>query len=471
MADKKTTPASGSRGRRRRAGAGTDASAQASAPAKVAAAAPIKANEGASAQMDTGAPAPTGTDAAAPADTSAPSKTDAFSSAKTERGAAAKTSRGAAAETGRGAAAKTGRGAAMKTGRGVATKTVGAAASQAGGDRTQSRSGRSGLVVALISLLLLAVVSVPGAYLIIELRSGQRHHDARLQSLVTSLERLEGVVGALDERSDLLNTRTARLNEQVAAVLKDFSGLRWQRDGSMAWRLAEVRQLVLIASRQLSLQADPETALVALQAADRRLMEMNDPALLSAREQVIADINRLRATPVPDYAGLTLLLHGLAEQAEQLPLRRVTSAPRPLIDTTTDQVAPQGGWQRFVSALREEFRDLVQVTRVTDDTVMTLPGESYFLYHNLRLQLEAARLAALLKDQAQFRASIQTASNWLGRYFDGDDARVEAALRALRQAAAVELDVVLPSLDGSLRALQAYSLERSDNTEGGGADL
>jgi uroporphyrin-3 C-methyltransferase len=85
---------------------------------------------------------------------------------------------------------------------------------------------------------------------------------------------------------------------------------------------------------------------------------------------------------------------------------------------------------------------------------MLPPEREYFLRENLRLQLAAARLALLRTDQAQYRAALQTAQQWLARYFDRQNAGVQQLLGRLQELAAVDIAPVMPDVSASLRLLR-----------------
>ena len=86
---------------------------------------------------------------------------------------------------------------------------------------------------------------------------------------------------------------------------------------------------------------------------------------------------------------------------------------------------------------------------------MLAPESQFFLYENLKLHLEAARLAVARNDTALFRENLDTANDWLGRYFEPGDATAGALRSAIAEMKDVDLRPALPDLSQSLRALQA----------------
>ena len=82
------------------------------------------------------------------------------------------------------------------------------------------------------------------------------------------------------------------------------------------------------------------------------------------------------------------------------------------------------------------------------------PEQRYFLYQNLRLQLESARLALLNADTDSFQHSLKTAITWLEHYFTGDER--DAMLETLNSLAEQNIDVSIPDISGSLNWLEEY---------------
>jgi len=85
------------------------------------------------------------------------------------------------------------------------------------------------------------------------------------------------------------------------------------------------------------------------------------------------------------------------------------------------------------------------------------PKESFFLYQNLQLQLETARLAAMRHDEASFTASLKTARSWLDKYFDSESTDVTAFAASLEGLSGLDIDPPLPDISSALTALRAHT--------------
>jgi len=90
----------------------------------------------------------------------------------------------------------------------------------------------------------------------------------------------------------------------------------------------------------------------------------------------------------------------------------------------------------------------------TGEAAVLAPEQRYFLYQNLRLQLESARLALLNADNNSFQHSLKTAITWLDQYFTGEER--DAMLASLNSLAEQKIDVSIPDISGSLNWLEEY---------------
>ena len=263
--------------------------------------------------------------------------------------------------------------------------------------------------------------------------------------------------------------RQAGIDEQLAGILRNLNSLHRQRGGDTGWQLAEVGYLFRIASLRLALAKDADAAQAILLSADARLREIPDPALVSVREQLVGDINRLKSAARTDISGVALALGDLAEQADQLPLNLGPFAEEARLPDPAS-VDMENRWQRLVRSLWQELKSLLVISRKDSNSVALLaPRERFFLRHNLRLQLEAARLAVLMRDAEQLRDSAGACRNWLEEFFDTEDNSVRSAREILENAAALELDDPVPSIDATLTAFDEYMTRRGGVVAGGAA--
>ena len=153
--------------------------------------------------------------------------------------------------------------------------------------------------------------------------------------------------------------------------------------------------MLAIASQQLQLAGNVRAALLALQLAEARLARADRPQFLPVRRALARDIERLKALPALDVAGMSARIDGLVAGGgfAAARLRRAQRAP----GRRQGGCRRQGGfWSRLGSEVWGEVRQLVVVRQVgSNEPPLLPPPQAYFLRENLRLRLLNARLSLL----------------------------------------------------------------------------
>src|SRR4051812_48856361 len=114
-----------------------------------------------------------------------------------------------------------------------------------------------------------------------------------------------------------LEGRFAESQSQQLALEALYQDLSRNRD---EWQLAEIEQVLAIASQQLQLAGNVRAALLALQLAEARLARTDRPRFVPIRGALTRDIERLRALPAVDFAAMTSRLDTLIAGIDALPL-------------------------------------------------------------------------------------------------------------------------------------------------------
>jgi uroporphyrin-3 C-methyltransferase len=251
----------------------------------------------------------------------------------------------------------------------------------------------------------------------------------------------------LAEENLRLQEREAELRAAVADVHR-----RVGRSGTQ-WMIAETEYLLRIASHRLMLARDPLTAQAALQLADQRLRDTQDPGWAGVREQIARDIASLDAFEAPDIAGLSARLAALVEQVPQLSIARATIGPQRTLPERGSRDPEDRSWDTLLDDLWSGFKDSVRI-RERDQPVaaMLAPEQQFFLYENLKLHLESARLGLARGDQALFDGNLTSAQQWLADYFQ-DDPVAGAISDTLEDMRGIDIRPPMPDISQSLRAL------------------
>src|SRR5947208_15318450 len=110
-----------------------------------------------------------------------------------------------------------------------------------------------------------------------------------------------------------LDARLAEWQSQQLALEALYQDLSRNRD---EWQLAEIEQVLAIASQQLQLARNVRAALLALQLADAPLSRNDRPQFVPIRRALARDIERLRALPAIDFPGMALRIDTLVPSGD-----------------------------------------------------------------------------------------------------------------------------------------------------------
>jgi uncharacterized protein HemX/uroporphyrinogen-III synthase len=262
-----------------------------------------------------------------------------------------------------------------------------------------------------------------------------------------------------DTRAKLvqLETRLAESQSQQLALEALYQELSRNRD---EWQLAEIEQVLAIASQQLQLAGNVRAALLALQLAEQRLARADRPQFVPIRRALARDIDRLKTLPTLDLGGMSMRIDNLAAQVDTLPLAFDERAERspPAKEAAADE---RGFWSRLSAEVWNELRQLVVVRQVGNaEPPLLPPSQAYFVRENLRLRLLSARLSLLARDEAGYREDLRRAQLWIQRYFDPRSKQTAAALNQLKQLSSTTVSFELPSITESLEAVRGYKSRR-----------
>jgi len=282
-------------------------------------------------------------------------------------------------------------------------------------------------------------------------------HDARMLA-----QQAQDSTREIQTRLGQIESSIAGLQSQKAGLERLYQDLTRNRD---ELQLAEVEQVLSIASQQLQLSGNVHAALLALQSADKQLARAGNPQYLPIRKAIAHDIEQLKAVPALDVPGLSLRIDEVVAAVGGLPLAYDERAAAPKAPAGAAASATETALARLGAEVWRELRKLVVVRKVeSPEPPLLPPSQTYFLRENLRLRLLNARLSLLIRDQAGYRGDLQAAQTWVQQYFDTRSKRVAGVLSQLEQLSSVSLDIQVPSISGSLEAVRAFRAR----SEGGG---
>ena len=266
-----------------------------------------------------------------------------------------------------------------------------------------------------------------------ELRAQQQQLEAQIHRQVQ----------AMQSRQDELAAYLEVMRQQNQHLRKD-------------WLILEAEYLIQMANHRLLFERDVSTASAALHAADMRLRETGDPAVLAVRKVIAEAIQSLKQVPQADRAGLSLTLSAINKELETLPLK--TPDPKTRADEAqreTEAGKEISSWKELPAAIWRDLKGLV-VIRDHRDPVQPLisPDQRFFLIENLRLQIEQARLAMLSGQGEVYKERVATAMQWIETHFNTDSVHTQSVLDTLQQLQSVAVAPALPDISPVYNALQ-----------------
>ena len=172
-------------------------------------------------------------------------------------------------------------------------------------------------------------------------------------------------------------------------------------------------------------------------------------------------MDRLKAVPQLDTAGLAVKIDGLIAQVEALPLLAGEALSPMRVAARARHADESSGLTRAARDLWDEMKGLVRIREIdAPDTPLLTPTQAYFLRENLKLRLLSARVALAARDDASFRDDLRASQAWIARYYDSRAKPVAAALATLKQVAETPVAIAVPDINTSLAAVRTARAAR-----------
>ncbi len=256
------------------------------------------------------------------------------------------------------------------------------------------------------------------------------------------------------ERIDLLDSLPGRVRntEEALARLQGISS-----GSQRSWLLAETEYYMQLANAQLQLANNPELASEALKLADQRVRELADPTFTPVRRALAEEIASLASLSTGDIEGASLTLGSLMSMVDTLPVDQdVRSAANDdTSEPTADDAEDAAGWDRMRGKVGDALGSFVRVRKSNAPLEPLLPPEAESLLRlNLKLELQSARSALLLGENAAFRQNLADIRDWITQYFDVSDDAVQSMLGMLDDVDDARRSSARPDISGSLTLLR-----------------
>lgn len=279
--------------------------------------------------------------------------------------------------------------------------------------------------------------------------------------------------------------QSALIAEQQTVLAETIAAQRNSGPPSeRAWKLAEVEYLLRIANHRLLMERDVIGTLDLLASADNVLEELDDFSMHEVRARLADERLSLQRVKSVDVQGVYLRIEALKSGLGTLPLRLPQYLPGYPAAVAQGEPAAQADraagsdadaleveestWARMSSRLSSlfEFRRHEGI----GTQPLLRPEQADYLEQSLRLALERAQLAALRQEQVLFETNLEEAAESLRAYLDLSREPVQEALIELDGLLAIDLEVALPDVSGSLLRLVELKRLGLDDVQGGSSD-
>jgi len=245
-----------------------------------------------------------------------------------------------------------------------------------------------------------------------------------------------------------LNTRMAALEKQIAIVTGSHR---------IDWMLKEIEHFIMLAERRVSLLSDAKGALALLQEADTIARDLNEPAARSLRDALTKDMHALQIASEAslDIDGIFLRLSNLVQRVPKLNIPRYELYQTPPGDDAGVPAANEGielFFDRFVNFLTS----LVRYQKHDKQKPVLLTAERDYMAQGIVLLLEQGQLALLRGDTNAYRLSLSEARNRIDSFLLVQQDEAKLFITELDALAAIKLRPPMPTVDGSVRAVQVF---------------
>lgn len=266
-----------------------------------------------------------------------------------------------------------------------------------------------------------------------------------------------------DLKTQLENQQRQQVALREAVVQAHDLASRSQR----GWIIAEVKYLVELAQHKLQLMRDIDGAIAALRSADQRLKVLFDPSFAPILKVISADIEVLKSFPRPDLVAISLKLNRIITQHWPMLVEKPKTQPSQLVNIASVSKKHEDqthGQESVLVALLTEINKHLVIRR-HDQPLQPLPEAQIQLFHYqlLRLKLEAARLAVVTENNAEYQRQLQSALDWISAHYSTANAKV--LIDELESLKAIQIRPDLPNVNRSLSALSQLKGNQRSNEE------
>lgn len=338
-----------------------------------------------------------------------------------------------------------------------------------------------GMRTALIVLVLLAVIL--GAALYYQQRQYQalhadllRQHDASVRLAQDTRSQAAQALALAKQQAAQVEDLRNTLNSTNNQVQDLDQALQMMTDsGSDLMLLNDIDRLVTIAQQQLGLGGNVANAIVSLEAAQAQLARANRPNLAALQQTLNGDLDRLRAVQTINVPALSSQLDRLSSLVAKAPLLVPDAAAQPAPEPaaaapsrpSTPVSAETNGWRHALSrtwvwaretagGLTRDLRGLFDVRRVDDTAALLMsPDQAMRFREGLKQRTVTAQLALMMHQPKIWQTELAQVARSIDQRYDMHAESSRQALKLARELHDAPIEVQLPTVDNTLRAIAA----------------
>jgi uroporphyrin-3 C-methyltransferase len=283
-----------------------------------------------------------------------------------------------------------------------------------------------------VSAALDSLATAPAVDPLAELDQRLSADRAQVRALQESVGEQLALTRARQQAVDALHARLLA----AEAMLAEASGRELDARGELD--LAEVDYLLRLASERLRLFSDIAAADRALSLADSHLEALDNPAYLGVRQAIANARGDLAQAGTPDMLAISGQLDALQKAVPSLPF---PSSEMPAAASTPP--ADEGWWEK----LKATFASLVTVRRSTEEENRRIGLlDQDFVRQRVWLQLEAAHLALMRREQQAFGSALQRVQETTAEWFDAASPAVQSFQSSVAALEATDITVDWPDI-------------------------
>lgn len=221
------------------------------------------------------------------------------------------------------------------------------------------------------------------------------------------------------------------------------------------WLLAEVSYLLSLANQRLVVAKDVRSAKAALRAANNRLHDLADPALLSLRKKISGELTQLNLLKLPDINGIAFTLDNITSLISHLPFKSAQQRATEEKNKSDKIELASMDKDSFFAPLWNKIKSLVTIKRHDRSSQpSTISIDKNDIDNKFRYRIETSRLALINYNTNVFNHEIENALGLLSHYYDHKDNRVSDLVSELENLTNINLLPELPDVTGSWLILQ-----------------